>query len=812
MAPPDREPLKKEIIEYARNKLRTKDGKFLIEESLGAARLEELAETRDYEDLKKITDAVYESVYWLSKGGFHSNVEKLLEKKTLDKLYSSLPYKSHQLSSGLGELCERGAEFSAVVQSFFGAVMSNLDSRILWKPMVDELMKLDGSSATLYFMDDDYPKYLQKWDERVALLDEAIDEYGLRVYIKLRSGGKGVELQEGQNFCTTSDGAIYAPAYMNIYDTRRMNLNSIRRGVEHECGHHRWKTFRINLNPSALHLDIIGARLVGEKNDAGGRKCFIVECKENTVEVKRYGDLKKVVKYPKLLAFLHNVADDKRVDTLNMLSMPGIADDYQRELETLLAKRPQLKGGGLGDVLEALLQQTVVGRTNGEVPEKLKEKMGKIASDLAAMEIHEDTDGTDSMNVAFRWYVDLEPELDALAARVVDEKDLEKQLDDALPESFSGSETSIDDNPVELRNDQAGPIVLSRKKRPKGPRTLGIDPLAFLNLPPGEGGPESGEGEPGEELPGQKPKQGEGSADPKTAGGEDESGSRIPGYDEWTGTGYRKGTKHVVEHFDEGRHVSAPHYLREKAKRMFKRYVPKTGELERGLDSGEPDPEMHERYLEEVDAGHFPEPNYHADVVHRRSNAVTTFHLDMSQSMDEKAGDRVKLEVGIEAAALLMSTCHMLRYPSEAGGFCGGEKVEYHIMPSDEDGITISLTRDGGATPMAGAVRHATKRTLALKAKHHKRYAYQFWLCDAEPNCSGDGIDAVVDTAKAVEEARAKGIKLFGIIIADEKKKAELEEQYAKVFGGGWYVVVTTAERMLDPLLAFMKRVAIING
>jgi nitric oxide reductase activation protein len=153
----------------------------------------------------------------------------------------------------------------------------------------------------------------------------------------------------------------------------------------------------------------------------------------------------------------------------------------------------------------------------------------------------------------------------------------------------------------------------------------------------------------------------------------------------------------------------------------------------------------------------------------------------------------------------------MLRYPTEVSGFGGGEKVEYYLMPADKNGIRIPLKHDGSATPMAGAVRHCTYRTLQLKKGRHKRFAYQFWLCDAQPNSSGEGIDAVVDTAKAVQEAKARGIRQFGIIIAGEKEKEQMEEAYRKIFGGGWYVVVTTAEAMMNPLLKFMQRVAIVN-
>lgn len=843
------ERLQSEIIDYIRKKLETKEGRSLIVESLGEERLQELAQQCTFEDLKKITDDIHSAYFHLKEAGCIAQAQELTEKPVLEKLYSSPPYKADQLEQGLRELTGRGEEFQSVVESFFRVVMENLDGRIFWKPMVAELMQKDGYSTIMYFMDKEHLDYLQRWDDLVALLVEAIDKWGLREYAKLMSGGKAVEIQEGDSFCTTADGVIFSPAYVNIYESRKMNLRSIRRGIEHECGHHHWRSFRINLHPKALDLGIVRARFTGERRDSSGRKCFIIECAEKTIEVRRYPDILKVVKYPKLLAFLHNVADDKRIDTLNMLEMPGIAEAYRKETEFLVSKRPELKGTDLGTLLEALLQQTVADKTNGEVPEALQGKLEKIKQSLATMEIREETDGTDSLNVALRWYVDLEPELDALADRIVeiDGDSIDKQLEKMIPDNFFASETDISENDVSLKNEDPGPIMISRRKgrRSSGPRRLGIDPLQFLDLKGSESEDGNGEsGEPGEpyDSNGNRGKQGKDAGttrgpgyktqDPghKTQDPEQQTGNGTDGmefhgplnekpfnrkqktfnYPEWTGTGYREfkgqGTKIVVEYSSAGRVVRAPKYLREKVKRIFRKYAPKEGELVRGLDSGEPDPELQERYLEEIEAGRFPEPNYFADVVYQRTNVVMSVNIDMSTSMEGR-----KFEVAAEGAAVIACAASILKYPTEVAGFNGENLVNYYLMPVNGERITVPVNRAHEATPMAGAVRHATKRTIELKRKSKKRYAYQFWLCDGEPNCSGDEIDPVVDTAKAIAETRALGIRTFGIIIANADEKSRMEENYRKIFGGGWYVVVESAEKILNPLLRFMRRVALVN-
>jgi nitric oxide reductase activation protein len=180
--------------------------------------------------------------------------------------------------------------------------------------------------------------------------------------------------------------------------------------------------------------------------------------------------------------------------------------------------------------------------------------------------------------------------------------------------------------------------------------------------------------------------------------------------------------------------------------------------------------------------------------------------IDMSTSMSGR-----KFEIACEAAAVIACASSILKYPTEVAGFNGDEVVNYHLMPVNGDRITIPANGAGAATPMAGAVRHATRRIIELKKKTRKRYAYQFYICDGEPNYSGEGIDSVADTAKAVQEARAKGIKAFGIIIADPETKARMEEDYRRIFGGGWYVVVESAEKILNPLMRFMRRVAFIN-
>ena len=794
-ADPDR--LKKEIIEF----VKSKKGCPAIANALGDEKLKEIAEKRTFEDVKKITEYLNTVLKSLVEGGHDYTARQIvLKPDVLNKFYDNPAFKSKQFSDAACDLADAGEDFRYAMENFVGIAIENLNLNILWKPLIDDLFKLDGIGAASYFLTGEHIEYMKQWDARIALLDEAREKFGLDDYVKIRSG-RNVSLREGERFETTSVGAIYAPAYNTVYPDKERNMMDYRISLNHECGHHRWRSFRINLG--ILELEAVGAEFLGEGRAPDGHKVFRVAHKDKdgsrkVMELREYWELLEAVKYPKLLAFLHNVADDKRVDALNMMNVPGIAEEYAENIKYLLTKRPKLGKTGLGPVLEGLLQVTVAGKVNGEPDEKLSKRLKDIQGDLANMEIHIDTDGTDSMNVALKWYKRLEPELDELAKRV---KEIDEELEKLLPENFTNSQTSIDKNDVRVVAEDPSQVIISRKKgkRPRSGRP-GIDPFSFLNF---DG---KFEDKPDERNEGGTP--GKSTGKKGSAGGRSKDGKEGKAYDEWSGAGYRKGTKIVYEHkAKEGREVTAPDYLIRKIKRMFSKYIPKDGVLVRGLDSGEIDPELFEEYLSKVDAGMFPEPDYYADVVHERSTAVFSVEIDLSTSMDEEIKGRRKVDIAAEGGALIAVAGNLLKIPVEGGGFTGSDTVEYYVLPSTKYSITVPSENITNATPMAGAARHANARTLELKKNKGKRFAYQFWICDGEPNCSGEGIDADVDTGKAIEEGRAKGIRSFGIIIATEERKKQLEESYRKIFGPRGYVVTTDVNQIPDLLLGFLKRI-----
>lgn len=762
MLDPDRD-MEKEIIAAIKTACP------IIARKLGEEKLNGIIKKRDYDDAKRITENLNSALVSLMENNQIYVLEQLIDQKVLEKFYESPTFKSEQLARVIERLADRH-DFGYVLEKVVKTIIDNIHLNVLWQSLVDDLCRMDPIEATAYFLKNEVATYINKCDERIALFDEIRGRYG-NDYIRIMSGGGAGTLCEGNSFLTTSNGVIYAPPYNATFDTKEENLDDYWISITHECGHHRWKTFRINLNPHVLHLSIIGAEYIGEQEGTYGKRTFLVKDKEGKIhEIKGYSDLMNVVKYPKLLEFLHNVADDKRIDALNMMDLPGLTEKYQENIDYLLMKRPKLSDEGLGVVLEGLLQVTVAGKTNSQPSEKIAKRLEKFQEILADMEIHQETDGTDSLNVALGWYVQLEPDLDELAKRV---KIVDDELTKLLPKSFTGSETSIENNDNEIVNQDAGPIIISRKKgkRPRGPRGgYGINPISFLNK-----------------------------EDEKKEGG---------AYQEWTGNGYRNGSKVVIEkQVIHGEEISPPVHLVKKIERMFRKYVPKEGVLVRGLDSGEIDSELLEEYLSKVDAGQFPEPNYYCDVVYERSNAVFVTILDVSLSMSEKVGEKLKLTIASEGAAIITAAANLLKYPNETYAFTGDEIVEFFILPTSKYSITVQTEGIGNATPMAGAVRHATARTLELKKKHGKRFAYQFYICDGEPNSSGNGIDSVADTGKAIKEANAQNIYTFGIVIADEEKKQKLEDDYEKIFGPRKYVVTTDVEQIPDLLLGFLKRI-----
>jgi hypothetical protein len=828
-----------EKLNYVRQKLQRIDPKTdkpvsIIEQSLGSERLLEIAESRSYADLRQITDNLYAAVYWLSKNGFNSTISFLLEQKNVDSLFLAPEFKSSALATGLEELSAKGTDFSYPVDRFVKTVLDNLDKKIFWKPMVEDLLEMDPISATEYFCGSEtgHIEYLKKWDESVALLDEAISRWGLQNYVKLVSQNPNAQLFDGSCLCTTPDGKIFAPPYESEYPEHGQNMTSLKVGIVHECGHHRWKSFRINMHPGFLKLNLVGAEFDGsiEKN---GRKIFRIRAPDHesgskkNIDVRTYSDIFKIVKYPKLLSWLHNVADDKRVDSLNVENFPGLADDYIERNELALQKRPELKKGDLGDLLEGLLQKTVCGHArNDSVPKEISDKLDAIEVDLSDMEIHEKTDGTDSLNVALKWYVRLEPELDELADRIeVIDGDFENYMSQFIPEDFGGSDTSVDGQGSEVVNEDPGKIRVSRNKRgnQSGGRRSGTDPFSFLDIPGSSSGEESGADQDGESQPGQSGSESpSGRTDQNSSAGNtsekpgkdgEEESAKEHSYDEWTGNGYRRQSKVVREipnSSNDSRIVVPPAYLRKRVERLFRRYAPKEGKLVRGLESGYPDPVLQEQWFEKMEAGFIEPPNYHSAVVFEKSNVVISIGIDFSGSMSSGGGQRPPIDVALEGAATLGAAANVLRFPVEVSGFTGGDVVDYHIIPTTKDGLVVPEI-SMGATPMAGAVRHATVRAIQMKKKFRKRTACMFFLTDGAPNSSGDGINPIADTGAAMEEARKKGIKTFGVVTTGQEGKQEMEDDYRTIFGGGRYVVVESFEKAINPLLNFMKRIVLTN-
>jgi len=757
-------------------------------------------------DLEETLNYVNHALNYLNGKKFNKSIGDILKRENVLKLLTQPAWKSLQLFRSL-EYLETDASCHLFSDEFF----RHIEKKIYWRPFLDELSQYDEDSIiSVLLFDDDLTEYIKKWDDSVVLAEEAIVKFGLEDLVKFASGSQlTVVVGDSDGFSTTITGKVYIPPFVDSFPDKKGNMRNYIVSSYHEIGHHRWKSFTVNMHADALDYDSLDAEFV--EIEKGPNKAVVVRVhtvykrddeervmaveQEEEVKVRSYGDLLELVKYPALLQFIHNVLDDRRIDRSNMEYFTGIAEEYQEDIDFLLEKRPDVGDQKFRDILEGMLQYAIAGKMKNEVPEKLRPLFEEVKKIVDAMELGMETDGTTSMNAALKVYRLLEPELDKIAARV--------KLIDEIPEDYRPNQ------PMNGENENT-PILVVKKPTKKKRGEPGIDPMGFLDLPIER---ESGQGEGGgsgnrSRRPGEskedsqddkESKQGKDGEDEdrlgeKPKGKEDEE--EYHAYDEFTGEKYSKGTQLVKEKVvTDTAQVVVPDYLVKTVVSTFRRYAPKDGVMIRGVESGDIDPELAQDYLRNLEMGIVEEPLFHSDVIHERRSVATLVLLDVSGSMHGE-----KLDVTLQSGALIGQAAHVLNDPFLVLGVSGGEPADVFIMKDVEDQHIRIAPEGGGATPLAAGIRHSTAKILTIPNKKLR----QMWVVtDADPNV---GRSPVEDTKKAVEEGRAKGLKIFGIVIADPREKQQNEETFIKIFGAGNYLVTTFLDYIPRFLLSQYKR------
>lgn len=753
---------------------------------------------KDAKSIEAVLVDFTDAVHHLRQNGMHISADALIEGAA--KILPHEAWKIYQMHR-----CVEEFQSDTACELFLAKFIPNMGKHIYWKPFVDKLNEYDEESIVAALMfEGDFETYLRQWDKSVVMAEEAICRFGFLALPNLELGrAMSVEIGNDSTFSTTTTGKVTIAPYVATHDSKEENMREYHVSFWHEIGHHKWKTFQINMDPRVFDYDSFGVKYVShrkEKDDV----VITVEKDGEQKEIRRFEDIVKLVKYPKLLHFLDNVYDDGRVDANNMEYCTGLADEYREDADYLLSRRPKLEimkddpNSQLAVLLEAILQYACSGRLRSDIPPEIADKFARAKEAGDSVEHGPHTDGTSSMNAAIKVHNLLMQDFD----------DLAKQLENMqMPESFRGSKTEVGGN-------NPPKITVAPPKKGRGRR--GMSPFDFLN---GKENGEQGEnGEPGKDTgkPGKggksheidtdkEPKEGRGA--PKEKSGEEDAkdeaagwkeekqdgqDERLAHYDGWDGECYVRNEHAIFERRAEGEVITGDPAEAARIRKTFQKYAPRIGVLERGLDEGEIDPELLQDYISGVSSGRLGERSFYQRVVYEERDVATAELIDLSGST---SGIRKEI---LSACSVISTASEALGDPNIVAGFTGGEGSEEFITMKEASEKEIKNSNQCGGTPMGGPLRHMCHK-MSQSGIKHKGFKQIFLITDGAANV---GKAPLEDAAKAVEEAWSKHrIKVFGIGITygrdsefGEMGRERMEEYFDKIFGVGNYLVVSQQE------------------
>ncbi|MEW6748337.1 MAG: hypothetical protein AB1295_01370 [Candidatus Micrarchaeota archaeon] len=581
---------------------------------------------------------------------------------------------------------------------FLSKYLPVMGKNIFWKPFVDELNEYDEESmiAALIF-DDMFETYLKEWDASVVMAEEAMIKFGFGALAKMEIGGDAVvEIGSDRSFSTNREGVVTIAPYVGTWEERETNMEDYLVSFWHEVGHHKWRTFDINMHPDVFDYGSFGAQYQGCRRYDDGVVIRVAKGGE-TLEIRNFEDIGRLVEFPELLYRLHNWIDDGRVDQNNMEYLSGLRNTYARNSDMLFERRAALEGEDIGCLLEATLQYSIAGRTRNEVPEGIREDFTSISGHVDAMERGMDTDGTASMNAAIKAYTVIERRA--------------RKEGEGLKRSLSSLPLSIRESDTEPRTGR--PSIFSKPKK-------------------------------------QEPKQGE----PKDGtGDETKPGGERFSYDGWDGEKLTKAEHVIIENKAEGEPILIDEAEALRIRTIFKKFAPKEGMLVRGLEDGDVDPELFDEYMREVRNGRNPGRDYHSRVIYEERDVATGVLIDLSDSTLDMRGEI------LQACGILGLASMTLKDPLIVAGFTSGDTEEFILMKGAQDN-EIRGSDAGGGTPVGGPLRHMCFR-MKERGIRHKGHKQVFLITDGEANVGKSPLEdaaRAVDEAWKRDRVKVFGI------------------------------------------------------
>jgi nitric oxide reductase NorD protein len=290
-------------------------------------------------------------------------------------------------------------------------------------------------------------------------------------------------------------------------------------------------------------------------------------------------------------------------------------------------------------------------------------------------------------------------------------------------------------------------------------------------------------------------------------------GLRYPEWD-WRRRAYRKDfCRVVVTPLDQAGSdwAPSPEALRRirRVRRQFESFRPHRELARAQVDGDDLDLDAVVRARADFAAGGNGSDRIYLSSRDQRRDLAVALLIDASLSTDAFVGARRVIEVARETALMF---CHALDAAGDAHavfGFTskGRNEVRIEIVKGFDESFSPAVVRRLGAlkpgwyTRIGAAVRHATAELEKAPARDRLLLV----LTDGKPNDIDhyEGRFGVEDSRRAIQEARRRGVRPFGVTI-----DARAQAHFPLLFGRGGFAVVNEPARLPAAMPILLRRLA----
>ncbi len=290
-------------------------------------------------------------------------------------------------------------------------------------------------------------------------------------------------------------------------------------------------------------------------------------------------------------------------------------------------------------------------------------------------------------------------------------------------------------------------------------------------------------------------------------------GLRYPEWD-WRRRAYRKDACRVVVtplRSADAEWTPSPEALRRvlRVRRQFEAFRPHRELARAQVDGDDLDLDAVVRARADFAAGGCGSDRlYLAQRTERRDLAIALL-IDASLSTDAHLGARRVIDVARETALIFCHALDAAGDPHAVFGFTskGRNDVRIEVVKAFDEALSPAVSRRLGAlkpgwyTRIGAAVRHATAELEKAPARDRLLIV----LTDGKPNDIDhyEGRFGVEDTRRAIQEARRRGVRPFGVAI-----EARAEPRFPLLFGRGGFAVVSDPARLPAAMPTLLRRLA----